>query len=565
MTDYTNRMRETWANLPLGIRVILALLALGVIAVPCGRPLRSALRFLALERNSRLAEDAIAAGDAQEARSRGRAAIQSAPERIEVARTVLQSMDILNDPKRIQVATILMQHPDANSADRALALEVLASHAPMVIVGAAWAGLSKEEKAMPEMIDAFARRLMWEGKSEAAALLLKDVDFPNPPDSINQLLVDLLQDHGSPDAWVESQKLLSKRTRAASDASEPLPDWCLADWERVPQEHLDSQALAAFPKAGSPRVMMLRRRIEQGGRSLDLRDPPIASWLRQVEPGDRLALASLLANCGHESTALELFEQGAGLMHNEYEWIRDIRIRTQAWRPWLDFLKSPAVLGISQAWVDADRALAYFQLNEIHESKNAWREAIQSAAISTQVPRLIDLCHRVRPWMPAHAEEALLAAIASPDQALPLFNDLQWLARSLEKAGNDKALLDLSRTYLGIEPGNPVVVTRYAYLALLAGELSPAAAIRMITPIIEDQPGSPHPRIVAVMAALLLDDISQAQRWIARETVNWEKTQPFYQWLIARAGGSINPPPDSDSPRLLPSESALIEKLLKHP
>lgn len=561
MTDFTNRLRENWANLPLVIRLILMPLALGVVVLPFGRPLGSALSNVALERNSRLAEDAIEAGDAREARSRSLAAIQSAPERIEVARTILRSMDILSDPKRIQVATILMQHPDAGSADRKLAMRVLASHAPMVMVGAAWAALSGEERAMPEMIDAFARRLIAEGRSEQAALLLKNVEFSSLPDLICRLFVDLLQNQGSPEAWLECQKLLHERSRAASDAGQPIPGWCLEGWERVPQEYLDSRSLTVFPVEDTPRVMMLRRRFEQGKHALDLQDPQIAIWLRDIKSGDRLSLALLLANCGHPSAAIQLFDKGAGLTHQEYEWVRDTRLRTLAWRPWLDFLQSPAVLGISQAWVCADRALAHFKLNESFQSKDAWREAIQLAANSTQGPRLTDLSRRIRPWMPEQAEEAMLAAISSPSQALPLFNDLQWLSTSLEKAGNDKALLELSRAYLGIEPGNPIVVTRYAYLALLAGELSPAAAIRMIIPIVESQPRSPHPRIVAVMAALLLDDTPQLQRWIARDTVNWEMTQPFYQWLIARSENPATPPPDCDSTRLLPSESVMIERL----
>jgi hypothetical protein len=307
--------------------------------------------------------------------------------------------------------------------------------------------------------------------------------------------------------------------------------------------------------------MMVRRRIEQGDRAVSLDNPQIVAWLREVQPADRLALASLLANCGHEPDALALIEQASELTQEEYEWIRSTRMRTLTWRPWLDFLESPAVIGISRAWVDADRALAYFQLNALYESKTAWREAMEWAAISAQVPRLIDLSHRMRPWMPAQAEEALLAAIASPGQAIPLFNDLQWLALSLEKNRNDKALLNISRTYLGIEPGNPLVLTRYAYLALLAGELSPAAAIRVIAPVIESHPNSPHPRIVAVIAALLLEDTPQALRWIAHKTVSWEKTPPFYQWLVAWAENPGAPPPAPEKDLLLPSENALIQDL----
>lgn len=561
MTEFPDRLREAWANLPLGVRVVLIILALCLVALLCARPLRSGLRALALERNSRLAESALVAGDALEARSRSLAAIQSAPERVEIVRTVLRSMNILGDPKRIQVSTILMRHPSASSADRQLAMEVLASHAPMVMAGAAWSSLSKEEKAIPGMIDPFARRLIAEGKPEQATLLLKGVDSSQLPDLLYQLFIDLLQDQGSPEAWFESQRLLLQRAKAASDANEAMPDWCMAGWERVPQKHLDSSALAVFPGNGPPRIRMLRLRLEQGDRPLKLQDPRIAAWLREIELCDRLGFASLLANCGQESTALELLEKGSALTLREYEWVRQIRISSRAWRPWLDFLKSPAVAEIRRVWVNADQALAHFQLNEMDAFRNAWREAIQLASVSTQVPRLTDLSHRVRPWMPAQAAEAMLTATSKPGQALPLFNDLQWLAGLLEQARNDKALLDLSRAYLGIEPGNPVAITRYAYLALLAGELSPAAAIQLVSPVVRDQPRSPHPRVVAVIATLLQGDRSAASDWIARDQIRWESTPQFYQWLVARAEMADGAPPPPEKGQLLPTEGAMIEKL----
>ncbi len=561
MKNLFDRIFGIWLNLTLGIRLVLIFVGLCALAILLWRPVVSAIKAVALERNSRLAEAALAAGDAQEARSRSLAAIQSDPERIRVTRTALQAMDLLNDPKRIQVAMILMRHPDASPNDRRLALRVLASHGPMGWVGAAWAALPKEEKAGPEMIDALARRLIVEGKAGEAALLLKDVDFANLPDLSCRLVIDLLQNQGSGEAWRESRTLLFKRTRMAVDAGEPIPDWCLDAWERLPQEHLEPEFLTAFPEGGPRRIQMFRRRIEQGGQILDPGDPVVAVWLRECQPEDRLSLASLLSSCGCESGALDLLEKAADLTQKEYEWIRSLRIHKQAWRPWLDFLQSSAVLGISKAWVDADRALAYLQLDEKSQSKNAWRGAMEWATLSAQSSRLVDLSHRVRPWMPAEAGQALLAAVGSGDQALPLFNDLQWLARSLKDARNDKALLDLCRAYLRIEPGNPVLVTRYAYLALLTGELSPAAAVRMVAPVVESQPKSAHPRIVGVIAALLREDAPEALRLAARDSVSWKDSPPFYQWLIARAedpGSSLAPP---DEATLLPVEYSLVQKL----
>lgn len=561
MSEIFERLHEAWANLRLGVRVILLLLILGLAIVLLARPIRTTVRSLALNRNSRLAEAALLAGDANEARSRSLTAIQSAPDRPDITRTLLKSMDRLNDPKRVQVATILMAHPAATAADKQLALAILAGHAPLVMVGAAWEALTPEELAAPEMIDPFARRLMDEGNSAQATLLLKGLDLTNPPDLISRLLLDLLASQGSGDAWEEYRKILIRRTQSATSAGGPVPDWCLAGWEHLPQEFLHPQALDALPATGPPRLNMLRRRFTLGREPLDLQEPEIAGWIRHAAPADRLPLAVLLAAGDRLDPALALLEQGPGLTRGEYEWLRTTRLRTLGWQPWRDFLKSPAVAEIPQVWVKADLALAHFKLDEPEESKTAWNEALRLAASSAQAPRLTDLSRRVRETMPERSRDAMLAAIRTPGQALPLFNDLKELMSSLEKARRDKDLLDVCRVYRGLEPSNPVAITRYAYLALLAGELPPAAAVRLVEPVIQYQPQSPHPRVVAILATLLLGDHSAATGWLAQDQVPWNTTPPFYQWLVARAEKPDEFPAHPDVAQLLPSEDRVIEKL----
>lgn len=561
MSEPFERLHEAWANLRLGVRVILLLLVLSLTIVLLARPLRTAVRSLALDRNSRLAETALVAGDVNEARTRSLTAIQSAPDRPELTRILLQAMDRLNDPKRVQVATILMALPTATPADKQLALAILAGHAPLVMVGAAWEVLSAEEQAAPEMIAPFARRLLDEGKSAQATLLLGGLDLSEPPDLITRLMLDLLASQGGSDAWAECQKLLIQRTKSAITAGEPVPDWCLAGWEKVPQEFLKPEALAALPATGPARLNQLRRRFNLGSDPLDLQDPEIAGWIRQATPADRLPLAVLLADGGHLASAVALLEQAPGLTRDEYEWVRSTRLRTLDWRPWRDFLRSPIVADIPQVWVKADLALAHFKLDEPEASKIAWNEALQLAGVSMQAPRLTDLSRRVHPLMPERSREALLAAIRTPGEALPLFNDLNELMSSLEKSKRDTDLLDICRVYRGLESGNPIAITRYAYLALLAGELAPAAALRLVEPVIQYQPHSPHPRIVAIAATLLIDRHSVSPELIARDQVAWHGTPPFYQLLVGLAEKPGDFPELPHSSQFLPSESKLLETL----
>lgn len=561
MSEIFDRLQQAWANLRLGVRVILLLLGVGLTLVLLARPLRAVVRAIALDRNSRLAEAALQAGVPHESRSRSLAAIQSAPDRVDLVRLLLKSMNLLNDPKRVPVANLLLAHLAATAADKRLALATLADHAPLHHVGAAWVTLSPAEQAMPGMIDIFARRLMAEGKSAEATRLLKDLDFNNPPDSVIRLLVDLLASRGSRDAWDECQKLLILRAKSATADGQPVPDECLAGWEQVPTEFLKLQALESLPATGPPRLMMLRRRLSQGATALDLEDPEIAGWLRHTAPADRLPLAILLAGGGRLASAFELLDKGPALTPDEFEWLRATCLRTQDWPSWRKFLKSPAVAEIRQAWVKADLALVHFQLKEAEESKTAWNEALRLAANSAQTPRLTDLSRRVHPWMPEQSREALLTAIRTPGEALPLFNDLDELMVALRTAKRDKDLLDVCRIYRGVEPSNPVAMTRFAYLALLAGELSPAAATQLVEPVIHNERRSPHPRMVAILAALLQGDRSAARGWIARDAVAWDNTPPFYQWLVARAETPAETLPRPDAEALLPSENAIIPQL----
>lgn len=561
MSEIFKRLQKSWANLRFGVRVILLLLILGLAIVLLARPLSLTLRSLALERNSRLAKAALLAGDANEARTRSLAAIQSAPDRPDLSRTLLLAMDRLNDPKRVQVATILMAHPAATAADKQLALAILAGHAPLAMVGAAWEVLSPEEQAAPEMIDAFARRLMDEGKSAQATLLLKGLDLTKPPERITRLLLDLLASQGSGDAWMEYQKLLIQQMLSAKSAGEPVPDWCLTAWQRVPQESLRPEAITAFPATGPTRVNLLRRRFKLGSAPLDLPGEEIADWIQNATPADRLPLAVLLASGGKLDAAVGLLEKAHGLTRDEYEWLRSTRLRTLDWQPWRDFLKSPAVAEIPKAWVKADLAVAHFNLDEPKESTAAWNEALEIAATSAQAPRLTDLSRRVRQLMPEHSREAMLAAIRAPAEPLPLFNDLRELIWYLEKSRRDKDLLDICRAYRVLEPDNPVATTRYAYLALLSGDLSPSAAVRLVEPVIQYQPHSPHPRTVAILAKLLLDKHSVPPDLLARDRVAWDSCPPFYKWLIALAERPHEFPRLPNRAELLPSEARIIEKL----
>ncbi len=561
MLRLLDQLREKWTQLGLGVRIILWMLGIGLLALAAGRPLRGAARSFSLTRNLGLAEAALVAGDAAQARSRSMAALQMGPDRIEAIRVLARSMDQLKDSKRVQTATFLFNHPAASPADREFAFGVLARNAPLSLAGASWVLLKPAEQAEPATVEGFARRLLAEGKAEQATLLLRGMDLENPPDAISLLLLDLLASKGGADAWAEIQKRLLKRAAEAAAANTPVPAWCLAHWERVPQNLLDPAALRVIPDDRSPRVQMLRRRLVQGNTALAADDPEISQWLQQTRPADRLPLAQLLGHCGLYPLAVGILEQGDPVSVDEYEWLRERRMRLLEWREWKQFLKSAAVSKVPRVLVQADLAVVCASLREIDESNAAWLQALLDARSPGAVVRLTDLSRRVRDRMPQRSHDAMIEAIRTGSEALPSFGDLTGLMVFLNQAGRDKELLEICRAYREIEPSNPLVITRYAYLGLLAGELAPDAAILLVGPVIDYQAASPHPRVVAVIASLLDDDPQEALRWIARDQVRWENSPPFYQWLVALAEKPASPPPVPAKSSVLPSEWKVITQL----
>ncbi|MEX1049363.1 MAG: hypothetical protein WED15_07535 [Akkermansiaceae bacterium] len=561
MLRWLDKLREEWAQLGLGVRVILWMLGIGLIALVAGPPLRGAARSFSLSRNLGLADSALAAGDATQARSRSMAVLQMDSDRIEAIRILARSMDLLRDSKRVQTAAFLFNHAEASLADREFAFGVLARNAPLSMAGTFWVLLKPAEQAEPATVDVFARRLLAEGKAEQATLLLRGMDLENPPDIITVLLLDLLASKGGADAWAEIQKRLIQRAGEAASANSPVPVWCLEQWERVPQNLLDPAALRVIPDDGAPRMQMLRRRLIQGTAALDADDPEIARWLHQTLAADRLALARLLGHCGLYPLAVQILEQGSPVTADEYEWLRRNRMRLLEWREWRDFLKSSAVSNIPRVLVRADLAVVCASLREFGDSNAAWAQVMLAAKSLGGAVRLTDISRRVRDPLPQRSHEAMIEAIRTGSEALPAFGDLTSLMVFLSEAGRDKELLEICRAYLKIEASNPLLITRYAYLGLLAGELAPEAAMLLVGPVIDYQASSPHPRVVAVLASLLNDDPEEALRWLGRDQVQWESAPPFYRWLVALAEKPASPPPVPAKSSVLPSEWKAITRL----
>ncbi len=557
-------LKERWAQLGAAPRICLALLGLGLVAGAGARPALAVAKNIASTRNLRLAEQALAKNEPAAARNHCLAVLQWFPERIEAIRMILLATDALGDPLRSQLAAILLQHPDHSRADKQMAFAVIARNSPLGVVGAIWNDLSAAEKADPVNLDAFGRRLLAEGKPEQVAMLLPGLDLQNPDDLTGSLVVDMLRTKGGDEAWKEIQRLIKNRASTAVATGSPIPDWCLTAWELAPQNLLDPSAADLLRNDDSQRPRMILRRMRQGAVPIDSSEPEIQQWLAHTDPENRLPLARFLSHCGLRKEAVRLLENGAPLKLDEYEWLREARIHLLEWPELKRFLKSPAASHLPQHLIQADLATACSQLRQSDESGVAWREAMRLAGSGSQDSRLTDLSRRVRPWLPDRSNEALLAAVGSQVEALPLFNDIHELVVFLHQTGREKDLLDVLRKFQSLEPGNPAARVSFAYMALLLGETSAADTLKLMAPVIDHLPSAPQPRIIAVIAALLDNNRTEARNWVARDTVDWTGSEPLHQWIITLAETGTPPAsPATSKPPLLPCEELLIRTLTR--
>jgi hypothetical protein len=571
MINFAN-LRDTWENLHGGIRLCVALLVLGAIALVAARPATRGIKHFAAARNLRLAEESMREGSPLDARSRAMSVLQIFPERIEAARLLVtaNSAVALADPA--PMAEFLIAHQSATPEDREHGFRIVASTTPLAKAGSVWSGLSEEDRRNPANVVSFGRRLLTEGKPEQATLLLRDIEIENPPDELAAFIIDLLASVTGSDvardsqAWAEIQRRLQLRSKQARDRGEELPEWCYAGWERIPTAALDPESgLTALPEKGSARLEMIRLRMKSGTTPVDPESPAIRGWLGDNKPDQRLPLARLLHGGGHPEAALALFDTAQALDLAEYEWLRATRIARAEWAAWKTTLVGKTVTAIPQLLIQADLAVACHQLEQPEESSAGWKEAMRIAESRQPGITLCDLGRRVREWLPQASHEAMLLAIQLKGEPLPLYADLKELLVFLEQGGRDRELLQLLYTYRSIEPADPVSVTRLAYLALLCGDLTPARAIEMIEPVVGVAPDAAHPRAVAVIARLLEGDHPGAVEWLGGEEVDWRNTPPLTRWLadVARSGATPTTTLPPESEELMPCERALVKQLLR--
>ena len=262
--------------------------------------------------------------------------------------------------------------------------------------------------------------------------------------------------------------------------------------EEIPPVSLQESLLGPVRKAlmeptaagGTPgrRAMMLARmdyaaNFSGRGRVID---EAVSGW-QETEP---VAVADFLAGLGLYQRLLESFPEERVAAHpGLFPRVLEAMERTGAWGrigPLLDAHGQ----GLPKFEELARRAIAAARLGDSPQQVQLWDAAMSEAKSGPQATSFLAL-HRLarEAGMQDEADAALVEAIRLGRGPLPLYADLRPLLNSLARQGRENVLLEICAIYLALEPGNPVLLTQYAYLACLNNLAEPKLIIKALEPL----------------------------------------------------------------------------------
>ena len=127
------------------------------------------------------------------------------------------------------------------------------------------------------------------------------------------------------------------------------------------------------------------------------------------------------------------------------------------------------------------------------------------------------------------AEQALVEAIRLGRGPLPLYADLKPLLNSLAGQGRENVLMEILAIYLSFEPGSPVLLTQYAYLACLNGLADPETIIKAILPLAKGFPKEVPIQCVLATAYLCANQPAKAAETLDPLKLEADKLSPGYR------------------------------------
>lgn len=498
---------ERWANLHPLPRFLLASFLAAAVAMLAMKPAYRLFREWRMEENLKAARRAVGETRMQEARDLSLSVLRSGDPSIEAFRILEKSTESLRDPRHGEIARALISHPEGTDEDRLTGFRGVVMDVPLGLVGQAWNALPAACQTDPRFAAAFAQRLLAERRLNEAAAVLLAVPEDQRDGAVNRALIRVLIGSGKREGFDEAQRLIAAGFPAG--AAE-LPDW-LALLEEIPVLSLRENLLAPVrgrlenPAGGDPaRLALMLARMDYAGqwsRRAEVLDETIAKW-KERNPE---ALARFLHDLGLHGILLETYRVERIDAHPELlPLLLRAAERAGAWdqaRLLLDAhgRRMPRLEEL------AHRAALAARTADAARRAETWDAAMAEAKADSPNGAFLTL-HRIfrDAELEDEAGQAMVGAIRAGCGPLPLYQDLNPLLLSLERQGHEQALMEICATYLSFEPGNPVLLTQYAYLACLNDVVEPKAIVQAMEPLAKAFPKELP--IQAVLATAYLCD-----------------------------------------------------------
>jgi hypothetical protein len=509
---------ERWANLHPLPRFLLAIALAAAGAMLAVKPAYLGFREWRMEQNLKAARRAVGETRMQEARDLSLSVLRSGDPSIEAFRILEKSTGSLRDPRHGEIARALISHPEGTDEDRLNGFRGVVMDVPLGLVGQAWNALPAACQKDPRFAAAFAQRLIPERRLSEAASVLLAVPEGQRDSAVNRALIRVLIGSGKREGFDEAQRLIAAGFPA--EAAE-LPDW-LALLEEIPVPSLREDLLAPIrgrlenPADGDPaRQALMLARIDyasQWSRRVEVLDATIAMW-KERNPE---ALARFLNDLGLHAILLETIPLERLDAHPELlPLLLRAAERSGAWDQMRRILDAHGQR-MPKLEELAYRAVLAARTADAARRAESWDAVMAEAKADSSDSAFLTL-HRIfrEAELDDEAGQAVVAAIRTGCGPLPLYQDLNPLLLSLERQGHEQALLEICATYLSFEPGNPVLLTQYAYLACLNDVVEPKAVVQAMEPL-----AKAFPKELPIQSVLATAYLCDGQPAKAAETLD---------------------------------------------
>lgn len=547
--DLISTLHDRWANLHPLMRFVVVVAVLSLLGFVTAKPAYRVFKEWRMDRNLAAAKTAVEETRMQEARDLSLTVLRSGDPSIEAFRILEKSTAALGDPRHGQIAGALIFHPEGTDEDRFTGFLALVSDMPLGLVGQAWASLPEECRKQARFAAAFARRLLAGNRLGEAAGVLLAVPEEVRDDSVRQALARVLIKSGKREGFDEAQRMIASGLTAGGGE---VSLW-LDILEEIPVPSLQANLLSPvriMSGVDPARIALITARMDYASnwpRRAAILDQTINAWKER----DPELLARFLSHLGLHQQLLDTYGVQDITSHpGLLPLLLDAAERTGSWERAGELLDASAG-SFPKNLELAHRAVLAAKAEDTTAKAEVWRAAIAQAKTDDSGRALLEL-HRIASdaGLNELAATAMVDAIRGRRGPLPLYEDQKSLCRALAESGQDRTLLEICAIYLNFEPGNPILLTQYAYLACLNDVIEPAKLLKPLEMLAQAFPKELPIHITLATAHLCAGQADKAAAVLAPFELENKELLPAFR-IVYLTSQVLNGKIPADDPRIV--------------